>query len=86
MKKKDPKVIADRALIEWVVKKFYSKGKGKECELCRMRDWRKKKAYKEMKIDGIGYFVCYDCYNEEIITQEKKKERKKCVTVEKKKL
>lgn len=82
MKNRKSKIISDQELITWTVDKFYSKGKGKECELCRMRGWRKKRAYKEMKIDGIGYFVCYDCHTNEVIKQE----RKKCAIAKKKKL
>ena len=43
-----------------ILKEFYAAGKGKDCEVCRMRG-RKKKAYGEREIDGISYFLCWDC-------------------------
>lgn len=43
-----------------ILKKFYAAGKGKYCEICRMRGM-KRRAYGEREIEGISYFLCWDC-------------------------
>lgn len=65
------KFITDNELIDKIINKFYKGGKGKECELCRMHGI-KKKAFREIKIDNIDYFVCYNCFEENRIKGELK--------------
>jgi hypothetical protein len=52
--------MTDAELIDEVYEMMYAGGKGKDCEICRIRG-RKKKAYGEREIDGISYFLCWDC-------------------------
>jgi hypothetical protein len=66
--------MTDEKLINHEFKRFYAAGKGKDCEVCRMRG-RKKKAYGEREIDGISYFLCWDCCIDWINDQRKKEKR-----------
>ena len=57
-----------------ILKEFYAAGKNKDCEICRIRG-RKKKAYGEREIDGISYFLCWDCCIDWINDQRKKEQQ-----------
>ena len=59
MENKTDKMKGKKA-VEEVIEMMYAKGKGKYCEICRMRGM-KRRAYDERQIDGIDYFVCWDC-------------------------
>jgi hypothetical protein len=64
------KIISDEELIEATVHRLYKGGKGNICEICRMRGI-KKMAYGERKIDGIDYFLCWDCCIDELHKKDK---------------
>jgi hypothetical protein len=57
-----------------ILKEFYAAGKNKDCEICRIRG-RKKKAYGEREIEGISYFLCWDCCLDTERDQRKKEKQ-----------
>jgi len=61
-------------IVEESIKLFYERGKGKDCEICRMRGL-KRKAYDCRKLeDGLEYFLCWSCCGDLWERQQKEKQ------------
>lgn len=59
MENKTSKIKGEKAVND-IITEFYAEGKGKYCEICRMKGM-KRRAYGERQIEGIDYFLCWDC-------------------------
>jgi hypothetical protein len=61
-------------IVEESIKLFYEGGKGKDCEICRMRGL-KRLAYTYRKLeDGLEYYLCWDCAGALWERQQKEKQ------------